>query len=67
MLVSPPPYLVGLIVFGGVDPVSKVVVSDSAFDLAFSKEQNCKASKKIGAAPLSQAFVQNHKTSPLQF
>jgi hypothetical protein len=32
------PFLVGLIVFSGVDPVSKVVVSDSAFELAFSKE-----------------------------
>ena len=32
------PWLVGLIVIGGVDPVSKVVVSNSAFDIAFSKE-----------------------------
>jgi hypothetical protein len=50
---SLPPYLVGLIVFGGVDPVSKVVVSDSAFELAFSKERNCEVWKKVGAAPLT--------------
>ena len=57
---SLPPWLVGLIVFGGVDPVSKVVVSESAFDVAFSKERNCEVWKKVGAAPLTRACLQNH-------
>ena len=46
---SLPPWLVGLLVFGGIDPVSKVVVSESAFDIAFSKEQNCEVWKKVVA------------------
>ncbi len=54
-------------VFGGVDPVSKIVESDNAFDLAFSKEQNCKVWKKIGATPLSPAYLQNHKTYHCNF
>eukprot|EP00804_Cyclotella_cryptica_P021850 CCRYP_000824-RA/>CCRYP_000824-RA protein AED:0.27 eAED:0.34 QI:0/0/0/1/0/0/5/0/237 len=59
-----PPYLVGLIVFGGVDPVSKVAVSDSAFELAFSKEQNCEVWKKVGAAPLTQSCLKKHNQIP---
>jgi hypothetical protein len=43
-----------------MDPVSKVVVSESAFDVAFSKEQNCEVWKKVGAAPLTRACLQNH-------
>eukprot|EP00804_Cyclotella_cryptica_P025136 CCRYP_012991-RA/>CCRYP_012991-RA protein AED:0.38 eAED:0.38 QI:0/-1/0/1/-1/1/1/0/116 len=57
---SLPPYLVGLNVFGGVDPVSKVVVSDSAFELAFSKERHCEVLKKVGAAPLTRACPKTH-------
>ena len=57
---SLPPWLVGLLVFGGIDPVSKVVVSESAFDIAFSKERNCEVWKKVGAAPLTRACLQNH-------
>ena len=57
---SLPPWLVGLLVFGGIDPVSKVVVSESAFDIAFSKEPNCEVWKKVGAAPLTRACLQNH-------
>jgi hypothetical protein len=52
--------MVGLIVFGGVDPVSNVVVSESAFEVGFSKERNCEVWKKIGAAPLTRACLQNH-------
>ena len=57
---SLPPWLVGLLVFGGMDPVSKVVVSESAFDVAFSKDRNCEVWKKVGAAPLTRACLQNH-------
>ena len=35
---SLPPWLIGLTVYGGVDPVSKAVASVNAFDVAFSKE-----------------------------
>eukprot|EP00804_Cyclotella_cryptica_P026843 CCRYP_018619-RA/>CCRYP_018619-RA protein AED:0.55 eAED:0.43 QI:0/0/0/1/0/0/2/0/78 len=44
---------VGLIVFGGMDPVSKVVVSDTALELAFSKKQNYEVWKKDVTAPLT--------------
>jgi hypothetical protein len=47
------PGLVGFIVFGGVDPASKVVVSNSTFGIVFFKEQDCEAWKKVGATPLS--------------
>ena len=35
-------------------------MSDSAFDVAFSKEQNCEVWKKVGVAPLTQACLHNH-------
>ena len=35
---SLPPWMVGLVVFGGTDPISGVAVPCSAFDVAFSKE-----------------------------
>ena len=57
---SLPPWLIGLTVFGGMNPMLKVVVSDSAFDVAFSKEKNCEVWKKVGAAPLTQSCLQNH-------
>ena len=47
------PGLVVLIVFGGVDPASKVAVSNSTFGIVFFKEQDCEAWKKVGANPLS--------------
>ena len=50
---SLPLWLVGLLVFSGINPVLNVVVSYSAFDIAFSKEQNCEVWKKVGAAPLT--------------
>jgi hypothetical protein len=54
---SLPPWLVGLLVFGGMDPVSKVVVSESTFDVAFSKDRTCEVWKKVGAAPLTRACL----------
>eukprot|EP00804_Cyclotella_cryptica_P011512 CCRYP_017062-RA/>CCRYP_017062-RA protein AED:0.20 eAED:0.24 QI:0/0/0/1/0/0/3/0/320 len=58
---SLPPYLIGLIVLGGVDPVSKVVVSDSAFELAFFKEKNYEVWKKVGAAPLTPCLKSHNQ------
>ncbi len=54
------PWLVGLTVFGGVDPVLKVIMSESSFDVAFSKEQSCEMLKKVGATLLTWACLQNH-------
>ena len=57
---SLPPWMVGLVVFGGTDPISGVVVSCSAFDMGFSKEQNCAVWEKCGAAPLTRTCLQNN-------
>ena len=38
---SLPPWMVGLVVFGGTNTVSGVVIPCSAFEMGFSKEQNC--------------------------
>ena len=57
---SLPPWMVSLMVFGGQDPVSGVVVP-SAFEVGFSKERNLSAWKKCGAAPLTRATLKNHK------
>ena len=46
---SLPPWMVGLVVFGGVDPVSNIVVSESAFKIGFFIERNCEVWKKVGA------------------
>jgi hypothetical protein len=40
-----------------MDPVSKVVVSNSTFGIVIFKEQDYQAWKKVGAAPLSQACL----------
>jgi hypothetical protein len=37
---SLPPWIVGLLVFGGTDPVSQFVVSESAFEFGFSWGEN---------------------------
>ncbi len=57
---SLPPWMVGLVVFGGTDPISGVVVPCSAFDIAFYKEQNLAVWEKCGAAPLTRACLQNN-------
>lgn len=49
------PWLVGLLVFGGRDPVSKHVMKTCAFSVGFCKEQNLDAWLKCGAAPLTRA------------
>ena len=52
--------MVGLVVFGGTDPISGVVVSCSAFDMGFSKERNCAVWEKCGVALLTRACLQNN-------
>jgi hypothetical protein len=54
-----PPWIVGLLVFGGIDPVSQFVV-ESAFEFGFSQENNLNAWRKCGAAPLTRCCLENH-------
>jgi len=52
--------MVGLVVLGGTNLVSGVVVPCRAFDTGFSKEQNCAVWEKCGATPLTRASLQNN-------
>jgi len=55
-----PPWQVGLIVFGGTDPETNLVVK-SAFECGFSRENCRNAWEKVGAAPLTRACMLNNK------
>ncbi len=54
------PWIVGLIVFGGEDPETGLIVG-SAFLKGFSKDKNIKAWEKVGAVPLSRKCLQSPK------
>ena len=45
--------MVGLIVFGGTDPETNLLISESAFDQGFSRAAYRHAWEKVGAAPLT--------------
>ncbi len=47
------PWMNGLVVFGGTDTISSVVISCSAVDIAFSTEQNCAMWEKCSTASLT--------------
>ena len=49
-----------LVVFWGRYPISSVVVSCIAFDIGFSKEQNCAVWEECGAPLLTRACLQNN-------
>ena len=53
-------WLVGLIVFGGQDPDTGLIV-ESAFQRGFSHAHNINAWAKVGAVPLSRSCLQNPK------
>ncbi|KAL3771166.1 hypothetical protein ACHAWU_004789 [Discostella pseudostelligera] len=55
-----PPWQVGLIVFGGMDPETNLVVK-SAFECGFSRDNCRNAWDKVGAAPLTRACMMNKK------
>jgi len=55
-----PPWQVGLIVFGGIDQETNVVVQ-SAFEKGFSREGCRNAWGKVGAAPLTRFCLTNKK------
>jgi hypothetical protein len=54
------PWIIGLVVFGGEDPETGLIVG-SAFDKGFSKVNNIKAWEKVGAVPLSRKCLQSPK------
>ena len=49
------PWIVGILVFGGVDGVTGMVVEKNAFEIAFMTERNIAAWEKVGACPLTRA------------
>ncbi len=53
------PYLIGLIVFGGTDPVTGFFVERSAFEEAFSEQQCLSTWSKVGAAPLTRKCLES--------
>ena len=59
--VSLQPWLVGFIVFGGLDPETNELLEESAFEVGFSRMQCRKAWEKIGAAPLTRACLNDPK------
>ena len=54
------PWIVGLVIFGGEDPETGLIVG-SAFQRGFSHALNIKAWEKVGAVPLSRACLASPK------
>jgi hypothetical protein len=54
------PWIVGLVVFGGKDPETGLIV-ESAFAKGFSKIHSIKAWETVGAVPLSRKCLQSQK------
>ena len=54
------PWQVGLIVFGGVDPETNIVL-ESAFEEGFSRDGCRRAWELVGAAPLTRSCLNNKK------
>ena len=61
MSLSFAPWIVGLVVFGGMDPKSLYVIETCAFSVGFSNEQCLNAWAKIGAVPLTRACLDDPK------
>ena len=59
--VSFPQIIVGHFVFGGTDPETNCNDYKNAFEIAFSKTNNLRSWRKVGAAPLTRACL----SSPL--
>ena len=55
-----PPHLIGLLVFGGVDPDTHCTVPHDAFAIAFTKAKNLSSWAKVGAAPFTEACLKSH-------
>jgi hypothetical protein len=54
------PWIVGLVVFGGCNPETELIVR-SAFQEGFSHMQNIRAWEKVGAVPLSRKCLESKK------
>ena len=54
-------HLIGLLVFGGVDPETNIECCSNAFEDAFNKKKCLDAWKKVGAAPLTRACLDSKK------
>ncbi len=52
------PYLIGLLVFGGIDPGSHETLLKNAFQEGFSKEHCLASWSKVGVAPLTRKCLQ---------
>ena len=55
---SLPPWIVGLVVFGGKDLVTDMDMHRNAFEDAFGLESNLNNWAKVGAAPCTRACLQ---------
>ena len=53
--------LIGLLIFGGTDPITKRGGYRNAFQEAFSKEKCLEAWAKVGAAPLTMKCMESDK------
>jgi hypothetical protein len=56
---SLPPWIVGLVVFGGVDPETMKNVERNAFEEGFNKASCLDAWAKVGAAPVTRACMED--------
>ena len=55
------PWIVGILVFGGVDGVTGMVIEKNAFYIAFTTKRNIEAWEKFGTCPLTQACLELDK------
>ena len=55
------PWIVGILVFGGVDGVTGMDVEKNAFEIAFTTECNIEAWEKFCACPLTRACLESDK------
>ena len=60
-IVSLKPDVVGLLVFGGMDPLTKSSNYYDAYAIAFSPEKNLAAWAVVGAAPLTRKCLESDK------
>ena len=57
------PWIIGLVVFGGEDPQTGLIV-ESAFQKGFDHTHNINTWEKVGAAPLSRKCLTSPKVRP---
>ncbi len=55
------PFLIGLLVFGGIDPISHETLPKNAFQEGFSEEKCLVSWSKVGAAPVTCKCLESKK------